>query len=221
MLRTITAGALAIATVLASGCLADSSGAMVFPARYDVAPVGMSQGSHRLIGVHAAGALSWASVSPNPENPVDLSIGYQVESYRDPEAGRDDGGAVLRDTAGATSATEPAPAPTGDGADDGLMLQGPFLEFGTRLAGTEHRRLWLSARGELLFQRAGGETLAGVGGVVRASAELFAAGKGQGFIGAAAVGPFIELGARRLPAGPLALLAIAGLSVRLPLIAVN
>ena len=208
-----------------AGCIASRNGAAVFPARYDVAPVAMSRTDSGVAGFHMAGALSWASVSPNPANPIDIAVGYQLERYPRPDTLAEPAGSMPRD-AGATLSETEADGGTGHASvsaegDDGTSLHGPFIELGLRVAGNRHTRVWLSARGELLAQDVAGQTRSGLGAVLRLSGEVFATTKGSNAVGSIALGPFIELGARELPSGKTAAVALAGVSLRLPLVAVK
>jgi hypothetical protein len=210
------AAAALLLPLLTVGCLADRNSAIVFPARYDVSPVTMATSRSAVTGLHLAGALSWASVSPHPRNRIDVAVGYQVESYPAPAQ------------AGATTqALSEGDTGTGDVATGdpdriaGPFLHGPFVELGYRLAGNDHARLWLAGRGELLGEQVGGSERAGMGGMLRLGSELFTTARDPMAVGSLALGPYIELGARELPTGVHALVATAGLSLRLPFAAFN
>jgi hypothetical protein len=215
--------ALTAALVAASStaCIASRSGALVFPARYDLAPVAMSRIDSGVSGMHMAGALSWASVSPDPDNRIDAAFGYQLERYPVPDAVA--AGDTMERDAGATlsDAGHPSTSSTTRDADPGTSLHGPFIEIGYRIAGNHHTRVWLSGRGELLAQDIGGQSRSGLGAVLRLSGELFATTRGPSAMGAISLGPFIEVGARQLPSGNSAAVALAGMSLRLPLVAVK
>ena len=223
--RGVITAALVVLATGPAGCIASRSGAAVFPARYDVAPVTMSRTDSGVAGFHMAGALSWASLSPNPANPIDLAVGYQLERYPRPDTLAEPAGSMPRDAAATLSETDGTAGHGGSSAGGdpgaGTSLHGPFLELGLRVAGNRHTRVWLSARGELLAQDVAGQTRSGLGAVLRLSGEIFATTKGSNAVGSIALGPFIELGARELPSGKTAAVALAGVSLRLPLVAVK
>jgi hypothetical protein len=204
--------AVGLLAIHATGCLASRQGGVVFPARYDFSSVTMGRTGSGTSGLHMAGALSWASLSPNPDNAVDVAVGYQLESYpvperpEEPDLMAEDG----KMAAVAAAADDPRRA-----------LHGPTLELGYRLRGTGHSRVWLSARGELLMQDVGGRPRSGVGGMLRLSGELFDSSEGSNHIGSIAIGPYLEVGARELPSGKVAAVALAGMSVRLPLAGIH
>jgi hypothetical protein len=109
--------------------------------------------------------------------------------------------------------------------DPTLELNGAYVEMARRAGGDDWRRAWLGARAELLFADVAGRHRAGVGFTGRAAWELFApikaGGRGGGIIGTFALGVYLELGGRRLPDGTSAVQSTAGLSMRLPLIAIG
>jgi len=204
--------ALVLAVIL---CLPASSaragGAFVPPSRVDVSPVTMTSGGQPSVGFHLTAGLHWASVSPNPKTWLDVGIGYIHESL--PREG-----CHIRPTPCAPPVvmhTEPDP----------MQIHGVYFELAKRMTGTRHERSWLGARAEVLFADIGGETRTGAGITARAAWELLATIKGGGnngaAIGAFAIGAFVELGYRRLPGGERGVATMAGLSTRLPFIAVG
>lgn len=190
---------------------AHADGAFLPPARLDVSPVTMFEGGAPRAGFHLTTGIHWASVTPNPKTWLDVGIGYIHERLPGIACH------VPTSPCGVPVATRPEPDP--------LLVHGAYLELSKRMGGTRHRRSWLGARAELLFADVHGSTRAGAGLTARAAWELFATikagGNGGVAMGAFAVGAFLEVSYRRLPDGERGVATMAGLSTRLPLIAVG
>jgi len=190
---------------------AGADGAFVPPSRIDVSPVTMISGSQPTVGFHLTTGLHWASVSPNPKTWLDVGVGYIHESLALNHC------RVPRPPCGVPGAARPT--------DDPLSVHGAYFELSKRMTGTRHHRTWLGARAELLFAEVDGQTRTGAGITGRAAWELFTTVKSGGgggvVIGALALGLFLELSYRRLPGGVRGVATTAGLSTRLPLIAVG
>lgn len=204
--------ALALVVIL---CLpaakARADGAFVPPARLDVSPITMLAGGEPRAGYHLTTGIHWASATPNPKTWLDVGIGYLLERLP-----------------GTACCLPPSPygAPAVSGREpDPLFVHGAYLELAKRMGGTRHKRSWLGARAELLFANVRGSTRTGAGLTARAAWELFATvkagGNGGVAMGAFALGVFLEVGYRRLPDGERGVATMAGLSTRLPLIAVG
>ena len=154
-----------------------------------------------LVGMH------WASLAWKPTS-FDIGAGY-VGSLRV----RGTGAAIAR-------MSEPA-------EERGLLsLHGAYLSVGRRILEQGHVRAWLSMRGELLEGKLADSYELVPGGAVRLAVELFARdGKAGGggnafgvFVGAVAVGFYVEASHRAIPSEQGATGISTGLSVRLPFV---
>jgi hypothetical protein len=105
--------------------------------------------------------------------------------------------------------------------DPTLSLHGGYLELSHRLFGDGPWRTWLSGRGEL----ASVSGAASLGAAARISTELWTgvkeAGRNGGIIGVFALGVWAEASARELGDRAVVGAASAGMSVRIPLMAVG
>jgi hypothetical protein len=204
-------GVVSLLVVLGTGGAAEAgSGFFVPPMRLDASAATMARHDGALVGVHLLAGLHWASLWPGRRTPVDVGIGYLYEAY----AGGPQSQPEMLAAGGQVRPADPA-----------IELHGAYFEMARRAGGDDWRRTWLGARAELLFSEVNGRTLAGVGFTGRAAWELFAPVKSGGhdgcIVGTFALGVYLELGGRRLPDGTGAVQSTAGLSMRLPLIAIG
>ncbi len=201
-------GALSLLVILGLGGPAQAGhGFFVPPMRVDLSPATMSGPDGTMIGMHALAGVYWASLWPGKRTPVDVGVGYLYEAYRTGEP-------RSQLLAAGMAPEEPL-----------LELHGTYVELARRAGGNHGRRGWIGARAEVLFSEVGGRRRAGVGFAGRAAWELFVPVKGGGnngvIVGTFALGVYLELAARQLPDGKGALQSTAGLSMRIPLIAVG
>ncbi len=169
----------------------------MMPLKIDIGTNGINTDQGYAKGISAAVGIHWASLSPKP-TPIDIGIGVF----------------------GSLMATPSDPAMMG--SSEGIAFGGAYLEAGYSLAGGSWWRTWATARGEYIGSTAFGESDTGFGGTGRLSAELFSSGVGvepRGvFLGAYAVGVYVEAGGRDMAEGVSAFHAGAGLTFRTPLV---
>ncbi len=199
-----------IALVAGSASLARARGGALF-----IPPIEVDAGTGAPIGEPAAvtGAttemligLHWASLAWMP-TPIELGVGYIEHSQ---------------------ALASPEFARTTMRVDEHLRLSGGYFTVGYAVVQHRHWRTWLAARGELLKARMPDREFSTRGGAVRLATELFASVHGMGGHGGAggiiagtfAIGFYIEAARRELPQELGATEVTAGLTFRLPLIAV-
>jgi hypothetical protein len=189
---------------------AGDCGFFVPPVRVDASAATMSRSDGAMVGVHVLTGLHWASLWPGKRTPVDVGIGYIYEAY-------DLGPAAEPMVLAAGGVSRPA--------DPTLELHGGYIELARRAGGNDWKRTWIGARAEVLAGEVNGHTRAGVGFTGRGAWELYAPVKAGGrngvIVGTFALGVYLEVGGRLLPDGKSAVMSTAGLSMRLPLIAVG
>jgi hypothetical protein len=186
-------GVLVLLCLAGAGCIGGRGGGVVFPARYDVGPVATSGGA----GVHIGAGLSWASVTPDPRAPVDVTLGWVVEQNADPPPGVQPMHGAVR------------------------VVHGPYLSVEKRLFGTRHQRTFAGLTGALLYRDQGDDSAVDGALSMRAGWEVFHAGMGRGYMGAVAAGFYVEMGVRQLPRDQAELVMTGGVTFRLPLMAVH
>lgn len=168
----------------------------MLPLKIDLGASGVNTDQGYARGISAAVGIHWASLSPTPTR---LDIGLGVF--------------------GALLATPVDPAMM---ESSGIAYGGAYLEGGYALAAGSFWRTWATARGEYVGSTAFGNTDSGFGAAGRLSAELFTSGVGlepRGlFVGAYAIGLYVEAGGRDMADGVSAFQATAGLTLRTPLV---
>jgi len=169
---------------------------VMLPLKIDIGETGINTTHGYAPGVGVAIGVHWASLSPKPTD-TDVGIGLFgafMVALNDPSM---------------TTGT-------------GVSMGGAYLEVGHTLAQGDFARVWAAGRGEYLRSNAFGETKNGFGVTGRLSAELFVGGVGiepRGvFLGAYAIGVYIEAGARDTVADVGMFHAGAGLTFRTPLV---
>ena len=169
---------------------------VMLPLKIDLGATGVNTDQGYARGIAAAVGIHWASLSPTPTR---LDVGLGVF--------------------GALLATPVDPAAM---QSSGIAYGGAYVEAGYALAAGSFWRTFATARGEYVGSAAFDETHAGVGGAGRLSVELFTSGVGvepRGlFLGAYAIGLYIEAGARDMANGVSVFQAGAGLTFRTPLV---
>lgn len=180
--------------------------------RTDVSPVTTSSNGGRHVGVQVVTGAHWASLDTR-DHAFDVGGGY-IYQHLPSEA----------------SAVIDSSMDQGDRrSDPGLDLHGGYLSFDSNIHRERTWRTWAGARGEL-WVHPGGEYQPG--GSVRLGVELFGGASDAGPVsgrcaagvalvhGTSALGLFLDAGARRMPGGETATSASAGITVRLPSLAV-
>jgi hypothetical protein len=169
---------------------------VMLPLKIDLGASGVNTIHGYARGISAAVGIHWASLSPKP-TPFDIGIGVF----------------------GALLATPTDPMMT---ESNGIAYGGAYLEAGYALASGNFWRTFATARGEYLGSTAFGESDSGIGVTGRLSAELFTSGVGiepRGlFLGAYALGVYVEAGGRDMAEGVSAFQIAAGLTFRTPLV---
>jgi len=170
----------------------------MMPLKIDLGAAGANTSHGFAPGVGAAVGIHWASLSPEPTN-TDVGVGVF--------------GALLGAPTTTTTMTT---------MDNGIAYGGAYLEVGHTLAQGSGWRTWASGRGEYLASSVFGTDHKGVGGAVRLSAELYTSGVGiepRGlFLGAYALGLYVEAGVRDVAPDLSIFQMTAGLTIRTPLV---
>ena len=199
---------------LSQGCVA--AGALP-PTRSEVSTIAAAGAEGMQPGIRLATGAHIASGARSRTFSTDVGLGYVYERLEASTARNEMMGPR---PAGQTRATPSTSA-----------HHGPYVTVARRIAGRGSGRAWLGARGELLFTTHEDDWRPGLGATVRLDWEVFAPAEGiaadsdhrgfavAGVYGAIATGVFAEAGYRRFPDGDKAFIAIAGVSLRLPLIA--
>jgi hypothetical protein len=169
----------------------------MFPTKIDIGATGASTERGFAPGIGGAIGIHWASLSPTPTN-FDIGIGVF--------------GALLG-----------APDDTSVMDDSNVVAYGGgYLEGGHTLSSGNYWRTWASVRGEYLASTAFDRDHTGLGVSGRLSAELYASGVGiepRGlFLGAYAVGVYVEAGVRDVVDGVGEFHVTGGLTFRTPLV---
>jgi hypothetical protein len=185
--------------LIACGCLKGPP-AFVPPSRIDVAPV-IDRGG-RDVALHLAAAVSWASLRAAPETTQEIGLGY-----------------VHQGGAGRQAPATEGLAPLGPPASIRPALHGAFVEVGRRIHRRGAYRTWATSRLEFLTASVDGHRRHGLGAVTHLHWEMFSPVRSRGALGTVGLGVFAEAGARRVAGQPGALFGLAGLSLRLPLMA--
>src|SRR5688572_4191462 len=113
-----------LAVIALGGCLASRAGAgAIAPARYDLGAYGSGDGG---AGFHGAAGIYWASMSPNPNTPVDVGVGWMLEAGDTPH----EAGSVAQVTT-TTTQTPTNPGPGGV-VKESVTTHGPYVELARR-----------------------------------------------------------------------------------------
>ncbi len=167
----------------------------MLPLKVDIGANGTNTDKGFARGIAAAVGVHWASLSPTPTR-LDVGIGVFGSLMATP-----------------TDAM---------GASSGIAYGGAYVEAGYALAAGSFWRTWATARGEYIGSAAFDQTHVGFGGTARLSAELFKSGVGiepRGlFLGAYALGIYLEAGGRDMTDGVNVFHAGAGITFRTPLV---
>lgn len=169
----------------------------MLPLKVDIGAAGANTTRGFAPGLGLAVGVHWASLSPKPTK-TDVGLGVF--------------GALLA-----------APEDTSAMSDrNGVAYGGAYLELGHTLASGSFWRTWAAGRGEYLASSAFGEEHTGFGAAGRLSAELYVSGAGINprglFLGAYAIGVYIETGVRDVAADLGAVHVNGGLTFRTPLV---
>ena len=168
----------------------------------------------RHAGLQVATGAHWASLDDRAHHGFDVGAGYIYQRLPS------EASAVLASSAGDEMEAE---------SDSALDLHAGYLAFDHNIYARRNWRTWAGARGELWFHPSGDKL---PGASVRLGVELYAGASEAGPVsdrcaagvgiahGTTAVGLFIDAGARRMPGGETATTASAGISVRLPSLAI-
>lgn len=169
---------------------------VMLPLKIDIGETGINTTHGYAPGLGIAVGVHWASLSPKP---TDTDIGL-----------------------GLFAALMAAPNDPTMTTGTGVSMGGAYLEVGHTLVQGDFARVWAAGRGEYLKSSAFGETKTGLGVTGRLSAELYVSGAGiepRGvFLGAYAIGVYVEAGARDTVADVGMFHAGAGLTFRTPLV---
>lgn len=217
--------AASLALCLAGLCLAGlaslggCAAGVVPPSRTDIATTVIADGGQLTSGLRFSTGAHLASGVLRRDFPVDVGAGYVYERF---EAVGSPEGVAMRQT---------APSPSGEAlttrVDD---AHGGYLEASHVVDRGRAHRTWLGVRGEVLGRQTDDGRRAEVGGYARVAWEIYASGEGSGAFadgcgggagfshGTSAIGLFVESGAQWVDEEEgAAFVAMAGLSVRLPL----
>jgi len=213
--------ALALVPPLTAGCVA---GALP-PSKTDVGELAIAGGGRLASGLRVATGVHWASGSMRRDTSFDVGGGYIYQRIAADDAAAGGSAASERDgeRAGGLISEDMRPA-------EYVEWHGGYLEVAHTIDRGGAHRSWLGARGELMLQ-APDARRATVGAYARAAWELFSPHEGvgafaDGCVGGAGVahgtlglGVYVESGAQWSEDQGTALVATAGLSIRLPFVA--
>jgi hypothetical protein len=184
------------------------SGGFVPPMRIDLGPEVSSE--DRAPAFQVVAGIHWASLYPKPKANIDVGIGIVSDTRSNPD-----------DTTVMTADGRAFAVP----GEERLQLFGGYVEVATRTAGNGWWRNWVGTRIE-----SGGATLDHqkhpyVGVATRVSTEAYVAGGSGGgngvLVGVFAVGFYAELSARKIADVGNEYGASVGVTMRVPLIAVD
>jgi hypothetical protein len=204
---------IAAVLLLCTGC---PFAAAVPGSRTDVSPMTTQSNGARHAGVQFATGAHWASLGTNDKS-FDVGAGY-IYQHLPSEASAVESSIEKRDDDDDAMEEDP-----------GISLHGGYLSFDRNVHARRRWRTWAGVRGEL-WRHTTGDMLPG--GSVRLGVELYGSSStaepvaskcaaGIGLVhGTTALGVFFDAGARMMPGGEVATTASAGISVRLPNLAV-
>lgn len=200
------------------GCAAG----VVPPSRTDIATTVIADGGELTSGLRFSTGAHLASGLLRRDFPVDVGAGYVYERFE--PTGSAEGVATRQTSPSSPSAGGEAMAGRVDDAHGGYLEASHVVDRGRA------HRTWLGVRGEVLGRRTDDGRRAEVGGYARVAWEIYASGEGAGSFadgcgggagfsrGTSAIGLFVESGAQWVGEEErAAFVAMAGLSVRLPL----
>ena len=203
-MRAAALTAVVLALLVPARMATAGDGIFVPPVKFDYGAVTFATPNGTHVGAQWLVGLNLATIYPKRIR-FDIGIGYVGARFDDPFP-------------------DPPVTPNKVTIIDGdrtMSMHGGYLELSHRLFGEGHWRTWLSGRGELAS--VGGA--ASLGAAARISTELWTGvkenGRSGGVIGVFALGVWAEASARELGDRAIVGGASAGMSVRIPLIAVG
>lgn len=221
MLRSLVA--LPAMILVQAGCVAG----VLPPSRTDVGGTVIANGGRVASGLRVATGAHVASASLTHDTSFDVGAGYVYERIGDElsaGAAPQGPGLGLSSAPGAGMIDPAAPHPF-------MEAHGGYFDVGHTLERGRSHRSWLGARGEVLARKTPDGTRAAAGAYGRAAWELYSPHEGVGASaegcavgagyarGTVGLGLYVEAGAQWSEDQETALVATAGLTVRLPLLA--